>query len=294
MRRLRLGLVTVVAVGALGLLPPAGAAAATDGTGQATHRDFDRDDFPKIPRIDNQWLPLVPGTQFVFRGQASQGGGVLPHDVIFTVTDLTKVVKGVRTLVLWDRDFSEGELVEAELTFHAQDVNGNVWNLGEYPEEYEGGVLVGAPSTWLAGRQHAKAGIASRANPRVNTSKYLQGLAPEIDFKDRAFVAKEGQRTCVPVACYDDVIVIDETNVADPEDGHQLKLHAPGVGVVRIDPGRRSQDLESLVLVEIRHLNARQLAQAREEALKLDKRAYEVAPDVYGRSKPAKRLEPDD
>ena len=111
------------------------------------HKDFDRDDFPKTPTINNKWLPLVPGTQFVFQGQASQGGGVLPHEVIFTVTDLTKVVNGVRTLVLWDRDFSEGELLEAELTFHAQDVNGNVWNLGEYPEEYEGGVLTGAPST---------------------------------------------------------------------------------------------------------------------------------------------------
>jgi hypothetical protein len=209
------------------------------------------------------------------------------------VTDLTKVVNGVTTLVLWDRDFSEGELLEAELTFHAQDVNGNVWNLGEYPEEYEGGVLLGAPSTWLAGRHHAKAGIASRANPRINTSKYLQGLAPEIDFKDRAFVAQQGQKTCVPVKCYDNVVVVDETNVADPEDGHQLKLHAPGVGVVRIDPGKGSQDLESLVLTKIRHLNARELAAARAEALTLDKRAYDVAPDVYGRSKPAQRLEHD-
>ena len=63
--------------------------------------------------------------------------------------------------------------------------------------------------------------------------------------------------------------------------------------MVRIDPGKRSQDLESLVLTKIRHLNARELAAARAEALKLDKRAYDVAPDVYGRSKPAQRLEHD-
>jgi hypothetical protein len=36
-------------------------ASAKDGGGseQATHRDFDRDDFPTVPNINNKWLPLV-------------------------------------------------------------------------------------------------------------------------------------------------------------------------------------------------------------------------------------------
>ena len=62
----------------------------------------------------------------------------------------------------------------------------------------------------------------------------------------------------------------------------------------KVDPGKGSQDLESLVLVRIRHLGAKELAEARAEALRLDKRAYKVAPEVYGRSKPATRLEHDD
>ena len=29
--------------------------------------------------------------------------------------------------------------MEGELTFHAQDDEGKVWNFGEYPEEYDDG-----------------------------------------------------------------------------------------------------------------------------------------------------------
>jgi hypothetical protein len=47
------------------------------------------------------------------------------------------MVDGVQTVVAWDRDFLEGKLQEQELAFFAQDDQGNVWNFGEYPEEYE-------------------------------------------------------------------------------------------------------------------------------------------------------------
>jgi len=69
--------------------------------------------------------------------------------------------------------------------------------------------------------------------------------------------------------------------------GHQRKYHAPGVGIVQVgavgDP-----EGETLVLVEIVHLNQGALAQARKEALKLDERAYEVS-DVYQQTPPAER-----
>ena len=94
---------------------------------------FDRTNFTNSAHVDNKWLPLVPGTQFVLEGRANRGGGLLPHRVVLTVTDLTKVIHGVRAVLLWDRDFQNDRLEEAELAFHAQDRFGNVWNLGEYP-----------------------------------------------------------------------------------------------------------------------------------------------------------------
>ena len=95
--------------------------------------------FPQQQRIDNGWLPLVPGLGSPSR--AAQTGAVgRCRTVTFTVTDLTKVIAGVRTRVVWDVDVNEGELSETELAFFAQDSRGNVWNLGEYPEEFEEGV----------------------------------------------------------------------------------------------------------------------------------------------------------
>ena len=106
-------------------------AAATTATTCKPAVNFNRINFSHPTKIDNLWLPLTPGTQFVLTGQADRGTGTLPHDVIFTVTDLTKVIDGVRTRVIWDRDLNDGELTEAELAFFAQDNAGNVWSMGE-------------------------------------------------------------------------------------------------------------------------------------------------------------------
>ena len=81
-------------------------------------------------------FPLALGTQYTYQGKIVEGGETKPHSVTFTVTGLTKVVDGVPTVVAWDRDFLEGELQEQELALFAQDDQGDLWNFGEYPEEY--------------------------------------------------------------------------------------------------------------------------------------------------------------
>jgi hypothetical protein len=254
---------------------------------EATHRDFDSDNFDKSAQVDNKWHPLAPGTQWTYEGRSNRGFGRLPHRVIFTVTDLTKEINGVESVVLWDRDINAGKLLEGELAFHAQDNDGNVWLMGEYPEEYEDGKVAGAPDTWLAGVGDAQAGVLMRADPRVGTSSYRQGLVPSIEFGDLAKVIKTGQRNCVPTGCYDNVLVTDETNPYEEADGHQLKFYAPGVGNIRAAP-RGGKEKEVLVLVDVRKLGPKALATVRREALKLDRRAYRVRKDVYGRTPPAK------
>ena len=148
--------------------------------------DFEPGRFSTPMKIDNPWLPLSPGTQWVLEGSANRGAGQAAHRVRFTVTDLTKVIHGVRTAVVWDVDLSEGQVVEAELAFWAQDDERNVWYLGEYPEEYERGQFAGAPSAWLAGVDEAEAGVLMPAQPETRTSEYLQGWAPSVDFLDCA------------------------------------------------------------------------------------------------------------
>ena len=255
--------------------------------------------FSRPTRIDNRFLPLLPGTQLVFEGGAEGE----PHRIVFIVTGLTKVIAGVRSVVVWDRDFGAGELLESELAFFAQDDRGNVWNLGEYPEEFEDGAFVGAPSTWIAGVDGAEAGVHMLANPRPDTPWYLQGYAPEIDFLDCAkvveadaatnpqgFVPGVGFVDCGrvdrsqtnPFACFEEVLVTKEESPLEDPGEFQLKYHAPGVGIVQIGPipDPKGTAEETLVLVGHRRLDGRALARVNDAALALDRRGCRFS-EVY-------------
>ena len=253
---------------------------------QATDRDFDRRRFTHSTRIDNQWSPLRPGMQYVFEGRANRGKGRRPHRVVTTVTDLTKVIDGVRAVVIWERDINAGRLLEGELAFQAQDDDGNVWNMGEYPEEYDGRRVEGAPDTWIAGVAGARGGIMMRAAPRAGTSSYRQGFAPTIEFADRAKVVRLGLRDCVPVRCFSNILMTDETNPNEPTDGHQRKSYAAGIGTIRAAPAGGSER-EVLVLTRVERLGPAALAGVRRRALEADRRGYTVSRRVYGRTPPA-------
>ena len=239
--------------------------------------------------IDNGFFPIRPGTQYVLQGTADRGaGGPTPHQVVFTVTDLVKVIDGVRTVAVWDVDTNDGEVQEAELAFFAQDRFGNVWNLGEYPEEYDGGVFTGAPRTWITLQSGAVGGIHVQDRPVVGDS-YVSGYAPAIGFHDFATVNAKGQHVCATIGCFNNVLVIDETNNT-AGDGHQFKNYAPGVGIIRVDPVGGTE-LESLLLSSTTQLSAASLADARRQALRLDRRAYTFGGADY-RATPRARPEP--
>jgi hypothetical protein len=93
------------------------------------------------------------------------------------ITELTKVISGVRTLISYDLDYSNGQLEEAEIAFFAQDKDGNVWHFGQYPEEYKRGKFVRAPA-WIHGFEDARAGITMKADPQLGTPSYSEGWGP--------------------------------------------------------------------------------------------------------------------
>jgi hypothetical protein len=246
----------------------------------APRYEYDDDNFPHPTTTTNRWFPLVPGTEFTYQGTADGSA----HKLVFTVTNLTKVIGGVRTRVIWDRDFSGSQLVESELTFFAVDEDTNLWTIGEYPEEYENGKFTGAPSTWIAGQARAKAGVLVPGHPVLGKPGFVQGLAPSIGFFDCGRVFAKDKKTCVPVDCYKGVLVVDEWSPDDPGGGHQRKDYAPGFGLVRIGAVGAPQG-EALALTSFTHLNAVQLAKAHAAVLKLEKRAYEVS-KVYRKTPP--------
>ena len=260
-------------------------------TGSA--KDFQRAKFDKSStHITNEWLPLRPGLQLTYKGSAIPEGEKtrVKRRVVSTVTDLSKFIDGVRTLVIWEKDYTAGKLGESEIAFFAQDKAGNVWLLGEYPEEYENAKFVDAP-TWISGQKGARAGIAMLANPKVGSADYAQGFAPApVEFKDRARVYKKGQKSCTPLKCYNDVLVIEEFEKGVPGVFH-LKYYAPNVGLVRVGwRGANEVEKETLALVKRQQLGTKALKKADKEALRLDKNAYKRSAEVYGKTPQAKPL----
>jgi hypothetical protein len=298
LHRSRLAVVcTGILVAAMGMLAPTPAQAgsespASTGAGTATKDcrqvvPFVRDDFPDRPKIDNRFLPLLPGTNTVMSGTVLGDDGRLhKHKILSTVSRVTKVLDGIRTLVLFERDFQDGQLQEPELAFEAQDKKGTLWNVGEYPEQYENGKLLGADSTWIAGIDHARAGVNMLAHPRVDTPAYLQGVSASVDFRDCAKVTQKSERVCVPVRCFNDVLVTDEWAPLDPEGGHQTKYYAPGVGSIRVGAvGGTNQEV--LELTSLTHLGRAALDKIDAAVMKQDRRGYRVSPDVYGHTRHA-------
>lgn len=266
---------------------PASTAAPTIEMVEKQFEEMDPANFEDSTTIDNSWMPLKPGMRLVYNGHTVEDdGSLLPHRIEIHVTDLTKEIGGVPSVVTWDLDYSDDELVEAELAFFAQDKEGNVWRMGEYPEAYEGGKLVEAPA-WIHGLEDARAGIMMPANPQLGTPSYAQGWGPAVGWTDRGKVDQLEQKTCVLVDCYVDVLVIAETSQSEPN-AEQLKYYAPGVGNVRVGwRGGGEKTKETLELVKIEQLNPVRLAEVRAEALKLEESAYVNSEDVYGKTKPA-------
>jgi len=252
----------------------------------ASDKDFDPANFTNPTEVTNPLFPLMPGTRFTWKGHATDKGERLRREVVFTVSDLTKVINGVRTVVAWDRDYTDGELEEVELTFFAQDNDGNIWYFGEYPEELDGGTIVKTP-TWIPGVHGARAGIMMQAVPRLDTPSYAEGWGgSDVDWTDRGKVYQLGQQVCVPLDCYSDVVVIDEFNPEEPG-AHQLKYFAPGVGGIRVGwRGAKEEEREVLNLVSLEHLSPEEMDELRQTVLEQEARAYRLSPDVYGTTQP--------
>jgi hypothetical protein len=242
------------------------------------------DKFRASTSIDNTWAPMKPGTRWIYEGTSREDDGkIVPHRIIITVTDLTKTLGGVRTVVSYDLDYSDGELVEAELAFYAQDNDGNVWQFGEYPEEYEDGKFVKAP-TWLHGIKGARAGITMPANPQTSKEGFSEGWGPAVGWKDRGMVYQIGQKVTVPAGLFEGILVIKES-AAGEKDAEQLKYYAPGIGSVRTGwLGADATTTETLELVSVERLDRKSLHDVGQKALQLERQAYKRSKDVYSKT----------
>ncbi len=185
----------------------------------------DLDPTQVVERIDNPYLPLVPGSRWVYEG-ASEGE---VERIEVEVLDEHHTVMGIEAVVVRDTVTIGGELVEDTYDWYIQDTAGNVWYLGEDTEEYEDGEVVSTAGSWAAGVDGALPGIVMPAEPTVGDAYRQEFLAGEAE--DMAEVIRVGDTRQVAAGTYTDVIVTADWTPLDPEVVEE-KSYAPEVGFV--------------------------------------------------------------
>jgi hypothetical protein len=177
--------------------------------------------------IDNRYWPMRPGSRWVYRETAGEGG---VQRVVVTVTDRTKrIADGIEARVVHDVVSQGGRPVEITDDWYAQDADGNVWYLGERTAEYEDGRGVTRAGSWEAGVDGAQPGIVLPAGPRPGMAYRQEYYAGEAE--DRAEVLSVEEQVEVPIGHYTGALLTKDLTALEPR-VVEYKLYAPGVGPV--------------------------------------------------------------
>lgn len=194
-----------------------------------------------VEGIDNPFLPLSPGSTWVYRG-ASATGGRTTHTV--SVLPATREVAGVdATVVSRVVTGRKGKVLEETHDWFAQDKAGNVWHLGEERVEVAGKTRM-IEVVWETGVEGAGAGIAMLAEPRVGDGYRMQHLAGEAE--DLASVLDLDAEVSGPAGEWTDVLETEDTNPLEP-DVVEHRFYAEDVGLVRVETVSGGDEIVELI-----------------------------------------------
>ncbi len=175
------------------------------------------------PTGRNPWFVLEPG--WVLRLESAA------HALEITVLDETRLVDGVRTRVVEEREWKDGALAEVSRNFYAISSRTNaVFYFGEEVDVYQGGKVVEHEGAWISGADGARFGLMMPGLPLVGARHY-QELAPGVAM-DRAEVVAVTDTVTVPAGTFTDVVRVEESSPLEPGD-REVKVYAPGVGLLR-------------------------------------------------------------
>ena len=190
--------------------------------------------------IDHPYLPLTPGSRWVYESQTPEG----LERIVVEVTDDTREVMGVETVVVRDTVTLDGVVIEDTFDWYAQDAEGNVWYFGEDTREFENGIAVNASGAWEAGIDGALPGIVMEADPQVGDryrQEYYEGEA-----EDEGKVLSLDATVTVPFGDFDGVLQTKDFTRLE-RGVVENKFYAEGVGVVQEQKVKGGSQLTVLV-----------------------------------------------
>lgn len=255
---------------------------------EPTRVPFDPANFVDPTTSTNAYHPLRPGMQWIRAGTTEVGSRKVPHQVISTMTDVVRMIDGVPTVAMLDQSTDSGEIAQVGFDYFALDKDGNVWIMGGYTEDFEGGAYTNVENAWLGTATGGNPGILMPGVVTIDTPRWYIGQAGPDEAASVAEPVSVGVNTTVTFGDFQNVIAIREGGI-DAID-NEIKYYAPGVGVILNDPKIKSLHQDSFQLVNLINLTPEGLAEASQVVLDLEKHAREVAPDVYGAAPKAERF----
>jgi hypothetical protein len=170
----------------------------------------------------NPYFVLEPGYQLVLEDRSDR--------LVITVLPETKLVDGVETRVVEERESHAGTLVEVSRNYFAISTRTNsVFYFGEDVDTYEKGVLKDHEGSWLSGTNGARFGLMMPGLPLLG-ARYQQEVAPGVAM-DRAQIVSLSATLTTTAGAFTGVLRTEETTPL--ERGREYKLYARGVGLLQ-------------------------------------------------------------
>jgi hypothetical protein len=187
--------------------------------------DLDPADF--TAEVDNPYFPLEPGTRWIYREVDEEGNKL--EVVVIVTTETKEIANGITARVVRDTVTENGELIEDTFDWYAQDLEGNVWYMGEDTAEFENGKISTRSGSFEAGVDGALPGIIMPGDPQPGLAyrqEYYEGEA-----EDNGQILSLEEMVDVPFGHFEEVLMTKDTITIEP-DVLEYKLYARGVGLV--------------------------------------------------------------
>jgi len=193
------------------------------GTSSQWQKEFDLKKCNLLTTGKNQYFILEPGFQLVLEKDEEK--------LQITVLDKTKMVDGVLTRVVEEREWDEEELVEVSLNYFAIcEQTKDVFYFGEDVDNYKDGKLDNHDGSWLAGQGENRAGLIMPGTPKQEM-KYYQEIAPGLAM-DRAEIISLTETCKTPAGTFSNCMKVEEGTALNFLE-KEFKYHAPGIGLVQ-------------------------------------------------------------
>jgi hypothetical protein len=198
--------------------------------------------FTNSTTLTNPYLLFEPGKKYIYEGQTEDGLERVEVQRLAT----TKIIMGITCIVVNDKAWLDGNLIEDTDDWYAQDNDGNVWYMGEDVDNYNAdGSLKDHAGSWEAGVDGAKPGIVMLANPQPGMTYRQEYYFNEAE--DEAEVLELGLNVTVPFGSFSNCLKTREWTELEP-DVSENKFYAPGIGLVK---EVNATDNEEIVLIEV-------------------------------------------